>query len=97
MSGFLPELIRWRRTKADFSHVFLEVFQMLNAARHFDDLTIASIGWIDGAKIARMYSEMVQSYQRKDLAWINYVWNLWMVLGIEIWYKEMILDERFEL
>ncbi len=96
MRGFLPELIRWRRTKADFSHVFLEAFRTLNGARHFSDLTIASLGWIDGAKVAVMYSEMVQSYQRKDLAWLNYVWLLWMVLGIEIWYKEAILDERFE-
>ena len=87
MRGLLPETIRQRLTKADFSHVFVEAFQALGGECLFDSLTIASMGWVDGAQVREMYHEMTQRYARRDTGYISYVWKLWMILGIELWFN----------
>ena len=95
MKGYLPEVIRWRRTKADFSHVFIEEFPSVNGERLIKDLTIASLGWVDEGKAIRTFTRMCRSYKRGDPSWLNDIWPLWMVLGIELWYKQAILNESY--
>lgn len=94
MKGLLPEQIRNRRTKADFGHVFFEAYPVVDGDRYFRDLGIASIGWVDGRKISRMYEKMLQSQRRGEVGWMEYIWTLWMVLGIELWYRWVIERER---
>ena len=87
MEGFLPETIRRRVTKADFSHVFAETLQAAGGERLFDSLTIESMRWVDGTVIREMYRRMVQDYRSANNAYISYIWKLWMVFGIELWFN----------
>jgi asparagine synthase (glutamine-hydrolysing) len=87
MQGLLPETITQRLTKADFSHVFVEAFHALGGERLFDSLTIASIGWVDGAQVREMYRQMAQGYAQLDRGYISHVWKLWMIFGIELWFN----------
>jgi asparagine synthase (glutamine-hydrolysing) len=94
MEGFLPETIRRRITKADFSHVFAETLQAAGGEHLFDSLTIESMGWVDGPVIREMYRSMVQDYRSANNAYISYIWKLWMVFGIELWFKVVFCEKQ---
>ena len=94
LAGFLPETVRQRRTKADFSHLFAEALKALGGERLFDSLAIMSMGWVDGVWVRRMYQQMTQLYARGDEGYARHVWPLWMVFGIELWFKTVFLDKE---
>jgi asparagine synthase (glutamine-hydrolysing) len=87
MEGLLPETIRRRITKADFSHVFAETLEAAGGERLFDSLTIESMRWVNGSVIREIYRRMVQDYRSANNAYISYIWKLWMVFGIELWFN----------
>jgi asparagine synthase (glutamine-hydrolysing) len=94
MKGILPESIRLRSTKADFSYAFVEAFESFDNERLFDDLAIESLGWINGAEARRMYRQLIEAYETSDSKYISYVWKLWMVLGIELWFNAAFVNEE---
>jgi asparagine synthase (glutamine-hydrolysing) len=87
MEGFLPETIRRRVTKADFSHVFAETLEAIGGGHLFDSLTIEYMRWVDGTMVREMYRRMAQDYRSANNAYISYTWKLWMVFGIELWFN----------
>jgi asparagine synthase (glutamine-hydrolysing) len=91
MQGLLPESIRQRLTKADFSHVFAEALHAQGGERLFDFLTIASMGWVRGERVREMYREMARLYARGDPGYTKYVWPLWLAYGIELWFNTVFL------
>jgi asparagine synthase (glutamine-hydrolysing) len=68
MQGLLPETVRQRHTKADFSHLFVEAFQALGGERLFETLIVGSMGWVDGVQVRGMYRQMAQRFARADRA-----------------------------
>jgi hypothetical protein len=93
MQGYVPEMIRRRLTKADFSHVFAEALQAVGGKRLFGSLAIAQTGWVDGAHVSEMYRQMAQRYAQSDLGYMSYIWKLWMIFGIELWFSTVFLNK----
>jgi len=94
LAGLLPEVVRIRRTKADFSHAFAEALKTLGGESLFNSLAIASMGWVDGAWVRRMYQQMAQLYALGDGGYTRHVWPLWMIFGIELWFKTLFLKQE---
>jgi len=98
LRGLLPESVRQRRDKAEFSHVFAKALQAQKGEYLFSSLIIASIGWVDGAELVKMYRQMMLLFAQGDERYCELVWPLWMVFGIELWYKTVFLNgEGFPL
>jgi asparagine synthase (glutamine-hydrolysing) len=93
MVKYLPEVIRQRRTKAEFSHLFAESLTALGGERLFTSLAIEAMGWVDGARVKRMYQQMAGLYAAGDQGYTKHVWPLWMIFGIELWFKTLFVDE----
>ncbi len=92
MAGRLPGTVRQRRTKADFSHLFAEALNALGGERLFGSLAIASMGWVDGACVRQMYQQMERLYGEGDKHYTQHVWPLWMIFGIELWFRSHYLN-----
>ena len=91
MRGLLPETIRRRLTKADFSQVFPEALEAIGGENFFNSLTIASMGWVDGNRASGLYREMIQNYKQSNGGLIAHTWQLWMICGIELWFRAVFL------
>jgi asparagine synthase (glutamine-hydrolysing) len=94
MQGRLPETIRLRLTKADFSHVFAEDLQAQGGEDLFDSLTIASMGWVNGERVRDMYRQLLQLYAKGDSGYTLYVCPLWLAYGIELWFNTVFLNRE---
>ncbi len=89
MQSLLPETVRQRLTKAEFSHTFAQAFETLGGDRLFQRLAINM--WVNGEQVRKLYQEMVHLYSRKDLGYGVLTWPLWMIMGVEAWFT-MIFD-----
>lgn len=81
MKGILPENIRTRLTKAEFSAMTVRLFERVGGARFFDHLTIAERGWVDSAIASRVARERLADYAGSNL------WPLTNAFAIEVWYN----------
>jgi asparagine synthase (glutamine-hydrolysing) len=85
MRGLLPESVRQRRTKADFSHPFADTLQAYGGTQLFDSLVTERLGWVDGEEVRALYRRLTKLYAQGDDRYIHYTWPLWMIVGIELW------------
>jgi len=91
MGDRLPESVRQRSTKADFSHTDAELLltpwagAMLN---FLETTTIGTLGWIDSIEVQRMYHDLRQRYRQDNQAYRAYCSPLWMIVGMELWLTE---------
>jgi asparagine synthase (glutamine-hydrolysing) len=92
MRRLLPESVRRRVTKADFSHVFAESLGEPEGERLFDSLAISEAGWVSAAGARTKYRKMLQLYRAGDEGYAEHVWPVWMIFGIEIWYRTVFLE-----
>lgn len=93
MNGLLPESVRNRNTKADFSHIFLQALRSQGGARLFESLQTEQLGWINGEEIRRMYRRMENDYRIGNQRYASSTWPLWMVYGIELWLRALTEPE----
>lgn len=93
MRGLLPESVRERLDKADFSHLLPETMRAMGAERRFDSLAIEAAGWVDGTRLREDYRTMMQGYSRGEGAYRAHAWRLWMVLGVELWYRTLFAGD----
>lgn len=85
MKGILPESIRLRLTKGEFSATFLRLFDRLGGADFYDHLTIAENGWVD--------SDLARDFARKRLSDpSSNLWPLINTFAIEVWYNTVFHD-----
>jgi asparagine synthase (glutamine-hydrolysing) len=87
MKGLLPESVRNRTTKADFSHTFVQALRTQGGARLFESLHTEQLGWVNGEEIRRLYRRMEDFYRAGDQKYTSETWPLWMVYGIELWLQ----------
>ena len=87
MRSLLPEPVRLRQTKAEFSPVFTSAFENGGGERLFDSLAISSPGWVDAERVRAKYREMVALQQGGDPAYTQHTCPLWMIYGINVWYE----------
>ncbi len=94
MRGLIPEKIRTRRTKAEFSHLPPQAYQVLDGERIFNSLAVAKMGWINAAQASKIYRESAQLYAVDDDGYMNYTWTLWMIFGVELWFRKTFIKEE---
>lgn len=83
----LPKSVRERTHKADFSCIYARALLMEASPAIFRSLSVAAMGWVDGNHIQADYLTMAQAYRRGDEAYRFYVSALWMVFGVELWFR----------
>ncbi len=81
MKGLLPEDIRTRLTKGEFSAMTVRLFDRVGGARFFDHLAIAERGWVDETIASRVARERLTDYAGSNL------WPLINAFAIEVWYN----------
>ena len=91
MKGILPELVRQRTTKAQFSHVIVRALQSFGGEEFFSSLETARLGWVDGEQVRSMYQSVLFENARQRVS--SYLFPLWYVLGLELW-KRHAFSER---
>ena len=94
MRGLIPEKVRTRRTKAEFSHLSPQAYQVLDGERIFNSLAVAEMGWINAAQASKIYQESAQLSAAGDDKYMNYTWTLWMIFGVELWFRKTFLKEE---
>jgi asparagine synthase (glutamine-hydrolysing) len=80
MRGHIPDSIRQRKTKADFTCLTTEAFARENAEGVFETLRLAADGYVDGAAVRKMYDR----YRHGDE---EIGWPLWMIFAVELWLR----------
>jgi asparagine synthase (glutamine-hydrolysing) len=83
MKGLLPENLRTRTGKTDFSILIARLLSHLDAAATFRSLHLVSLGWLDGRHVSQM--------QAAPSAWQQ---PLWMIYGLERWLATTPLLDR---
>jgi asparagine synthase (glutamine-hydrolysing) len=87
MRGMLPESIRARPDKSEFSKMYEDVLEAHGGEAAFASLASAEAGWVDAARTRELYREMTSRRARRDNSYLALLWPLWMVLGLEHWLR----------
>jgi asparagine synthase (glutamine-hydrolysing) len=89
MAGRLPEAVRLRTTKAEFSHLFAEAFQLAGGRDRFANLSIArERDWVRVEDLVHRYVRLDE--EARSGRPVQDVWPLWMVLAVEAWYVSSV-------
>lgn len=96
LGGMLPSSVRERVDKADFSCIFAMVLIDESIGAIFRSLSVASMGWVDGSKVWADYQMMKTRYNGGDETYRMSVSSLWMILGIELWFRTLFLKQRVD-
>jgi asparagine synthase (glutamine-hydrolysing) len=88
MAGLIPESVRTRRGKVDFSHVFYEDMKAQGGPRLFRNMRIQDLGWVDTGRLRAMY-KVVDAWYRSGTGpqHAGAVWPLWLALSVERWLR----------
>jgi asparagine synthase (glutamine-hydrolysing) len=93
LQGLLPESIRHRPTKAEFSEVFVKALRTSEAAERkdfFHSLRIAAAGWVEPGQLRAMFDRMIHLHARGDEKYIALVNPLWASIAMEDWYARAL-------
>jgi len=82
MQGTLPELVRTRLTKGDFSHTFVRSLRASATRQAFSNTPHAS-AWIDGEAALTDLERFLQRGTTSGM------WALWGVYGIYAWSRAL--------
>jgi asparagine synthase (glutamine-hydrolysing) len=88
VAGLIPESVRTRWGKADFSHVFYDELKAQGGSRLFHHMDIEELGWVDARRLRAMY-ERVGAWYRcgRGPDPTTTVWPLWLTLAVERWLQ----------
>ena len=78
----LPDSIRQRKSKADFTSLTTEAFAREGAEAVFRSLRLAAEGYVDAAEVRKMYDRYLQGDEET-------CWPLWMVFAAELRLKNV--------
>ena len=92
MLNLLPDTVRERETKSHFGHLFAQALLALGEKELFDSLAISAAGWVNPEQVRQMYLRMKSLFEKGDQEYMNHIWPLWMISGIEVWFNSVILD-----
>jgi asparagine synthase (glutamine-hydrolysing) len=87
MQGLLPEPIRQRTSKAEFSHTCAQVFEADSIAALFRSPRIAAEGWIDREQLLAMYGNFMGKWKSGQKHYLPQVWPLNFFLSVELWFR----------
>lgn len=86
MRGILPELIRTRWTKAEFSIVYRMALGLDNPYSDYDTMNIVKNGWLNAVELERLHSESLFLWENQNMQFPPKVSQLWRALSIENWF-----------
>ena len=89
MKGLLPESVRTRPDKAEFSGLFVDALSAIGGESFFTDLHIARLGWVDQDEVVVRYRRMLARLAARDPYYGDDAWVLWMIAGIETWRRSI--------
>jgi asparagine synthase (glutamine-hydrolysing) len=78
----LPESVRQRMSKADFSYLYSETFTREQVGDVFNSLRLASDGFVDAPQARKICRQVCQGA-------VQYLNSVWMILATERWYSTM--------
>jgi asparagine synthase (glutamine-hydrolysing) len=86
--GLLPDSVRQRRDKAEFSsllvHGLEDVTNALGGEGAFGSFNVVQRGWVDPEQFRLVYRERMRNAAMANL------WPLWSVLELEMWSRECL-------
>jgi asparagine synthase (glutamine-hydrolysing) len=92
--GLLPDSIRQRRDKAEFSsllvHGLEDVTNALGSEGAFGSFNVVQRGWVDPEQFRLVYRERMRN------AAVANLWPLWSVLELEMWSRECLGPPKFQ-
>ncbi|HEO99073.1 MAG: hypothetical protein JW682_05135 [Campylobacterales bacterium] len=88
MKGILPEKIRTRSGKAEFSDVLLQQINAIDLSPLFDDPEIVRMGWIGREEIELLYGK----YHNRLLSAAE-ILKFWRYINVEYWYRHTFVSE----
>ncbi|MDF0676281.1 MAG: asparagine synthase (glutamine-hydrolyzing) [Nitrospira sp.] len=97
LEEMLPASVRERVDKADFSCVFAHALIAEPMMAIFRSLSVSSMGWVDGGKVWADYQLMANCYSRGNEDYRFYVASLWMILGVELWFRSIFLKQSIDV
>jgi hypothetical protein len=74
--------------------MFAQALLAESSAAIFQSLSLASMGWVDGGKIWTAYQAMAHYHSRGDEAYRFHVASLWMIFGVELWFRTLFPEYR---
>ena len=86
MQGILPEKIRTRRDKAEFSEILTQQIDAIDLDALFEDAHLVRLGIVSRSDIA----QCLEKYRSGNLRYISYLWTL---VNVEYWYGYNTFDE----
>lgn len=87
VAGLIPESVRTRSDKGNYSHVICEELLRQGGPALFRNMAMEDMGWIDGDKVRAMYGELERRYRADDPAFHTNVWSIWLVVSLERWLR----------
>ncbi|MDQ6701130.1 MAG: asparagine synthase-related protein, partial [Acidobacteriota bacterium] len=94
MRSTLPEQIRLRQTKAEFSPVFTNTFRSAGGEMLFASLAISSLHWVNESRVRAKYLRMTDLERKGDPSYTGHACPLWMIYGINTWYQTAYRSEE---
>lgn len=90
----LPESVRLRGGKVQFTHVFLDALNRAFEDNFAERMEIVKRGWIDPSGVKAAVKQMQAVSCGNSSKGTRLAWSLWMVFAVEWWYKHSIVKER---
>lgn len=92
MRGLLPEPVRQRTSKAEFSAAFFEALRAPGLIELFEKSRLAENGWVGSKQLIEHYAETLRSYATDGIGYgasgnARYLWHLWNAVGLELWLR----------
>ncbi len=88
LTGLVPDRSRLRQDKAEFSHLVAEALLTPSISGALRSLAIADRGWVSAEHVHAMLLETRRLYEAGSPDYRRLIWPLWMVFGVETWYRE---------
>jgi asparagine synthase (glutamine-hydrolysing) len=90
MEGVLPEKIRQRRDKAEFSEIISQQIDAVDLDELLGDPHILRLGLLNREDI----DECLEGYRSGKPLWVS---RLWAMINVEYWYRHSRFDEEGSL
>jgi asparagine synthase (glutamine-hydrolysing) len=89
LRGVLPEGIRLRTDKAEFSETLAIALLDDTVAGTLACPHLVALGYVEKQRISGSYSSFLASYRGGNPSYINHIWGLWMAFVLETWVNMM--------
>jgi asparagine synthase (glutamine-hydrolysing) len=89
LRGLLPESVRRRTDKADYSCLFADALEAMGGAVFFGNLVAARRGWVEPREVLALHRRMRARFEAGDEAYGDDAWKLWMIAGLDIWLRSL--------